>query len=196
MNILNAFDEYPVENFNSLLRAQSNEHGNGDILCRKLKGLNSRNDTSMAFKSTFVIPKSYTFGRGRLEQVKTLAAKFLVNTFDEIKNNLNDAAESLRHRKENKLVLLEIGRNMCKGNNYIIRDLTTWLLHLRSKSISPLQKIMYWRTINQARCYANYMQIASANQKQRETRIQPMKKYNLKFKKLNYVAKSFVKTYL
>ena len=51
---------------------------------------------SMAFKSTFVIPKNYTFGRGRLEEVKTSAAKFLVNTFEEIKNNLNNAAESSR----------------------------------------------------------------------------------------------------
>ena len=96
MNMLNAFDEYPVENFHSLLRAQSNEHDNGDTLCRKAKGLDSRKDASMAFKSTFVIPKNYTFGRGRLEEVKTLAAKFLVNTFEEIKNNLNNAAESSR----------------------------------------------------------------------------------------------------
>ena len=35
--MLNAFDEYPVENFHSLLQAQSHEHDNGDTICRKAK---------------------------------------------------------------------------------------------------------------------------------------------------------------
>ena len=38
MNMLNAFDEYPIENFHSLLRVQTYDHDNGDTLCRKPKG--------------------------------------------------------------------------------------------------------------------------------------------------------------
>ena len=66
------------------------------------------------------------------------------------------------------------------------------ITHLRSKSISPLQKIMYWRTINQARGYANYVQIASANQKQQETKIQSMKKYDLKIRKIKLCCKKLL----
>ena len=65
ISMLNAFDEYPIENFHSFLRAQSNGYDSCDLLCQKAKGLDSSKDSSISFNATFVMPKNYTFQRSR-----------------------------------------------------------------------------------------------------------------------------------
>ena len=40
-----------------------------------------------------MIPKKYTFRRGRLQHLKIVAAKFLTNVLEEIKENPNEAAK-------------------------------------------------------------------------------------------------------
>ena len=102
MNMLNAFDEYPVENFHSLLRAQTFDHDNGDTLCKKAKGLDAKSDVSMSFESTFVIPKNYTFGHKNIDQLKIMAAKFLIDTFQDIKDNLNNATQITRPKRKKR----------------------------------------------------------------------------------------------
>ena len=57
-------------------------------------------------------------------------------------------------------------------------------VHVCLKSMSPLQKFINWRMMNQARGYVNYMQVASANQKQQEIKLRPMKKHSLKIGKV------------
>ena len=91
--MLNAFDEYSVEKFHSLLRAQTYDHDNGDTLCRKAKVLDAKSDVSMSFESTFVIPKNYTFGHKNIDQLKIMAAKFLIDTFQDIKDNLDNTTQ-------------------------------------------------------------------------------------------------------
>ncbi|XP_065061436.1 uncharacterized protein LOC135688497 [Rhopilema esculentum] len=102
MNMLNAFDEYPVENFHSHLRAETQDHDCGDMLRKKAKGLDSRKDASLSFVSTFVVPKKYTFKRGRLEQLKMVAAKFLITVLEDIKDHPNNASEVPRPRGKKK----------------------------------------------------------------------------------------------
>ena len=51
MNSLNAFDEYPVENFHSILRAQTSEADDGELLRRKAKSL----DFSKVFASNLSV---------------------------------------------------------------------------------------------------------------------------------------------
>lgn len=73
--MLNAFYEYPVENFHSILRAQSSEGDSGEMLFKKAKAVDRNKDASMSFSSTFITPKKYTFKRGKLEQLKFSASK-------------------------------------------------------------------------------------------------------------------------
>ena len=77
MNMLDAFDEYPVENFHSILRAQSKESDTGDMLRQKAKATNNNKGSIMSFQSAFVVLKQFTSKRGRLERLKLSAAEFL-----------------------------------------------------------------------------------------------------------------------
>ena len=105
--MLNAFDEYPVENFHSILRAQSSDHDCGDMVRKKAKNVDSRKDASLSFQSTIVIPKKYTFKRGRLEKLKIVAAKFLIVVLQEIKNQPNNASRVPRPKQKPKKLMLE-----------------------------------------------------------------------------------------
>ena len=57
MNMLNAFDEYPVEHFHSILRAHCKESDSGNTLHRKAKAIDSMKESGLSFKSTFATPK-------------------------------------------------------------------------------------------------------------------------------------------
>ena len=96
--MLSAFDEYPVENFHSLLRAKCSDHDSCDILRKKAKEVSSGKDVSSSFQFTYVVPTRYTFSRGRLEYSKVLAAKFLTKVFQTIKDHPHVASKVPRSR--------------------------------------------------------------------------------------------------
>ena len=56
----NAVDEYPVENFHSLLRSQTNQSDDTDLTSRKAKARDSSKATSATFSSSFLTPKNFT----------------------------------------------------------------------------------------------------------------------------------------
>ncbi|XP_065055577.1 uncharacterized protein LOC135684101, partial [Rhopilema esculentum] len=60
LSSLNAFDEYPVENFHSLLRSQTVQSDDAELISRKAKGVDSNKTTSAKFSSAFVRPKNLT----------------------------------------------------------------------------------------------------------------------------------------
>ena len=70
MQNLNAFDEYPVENFHSILPAQTHECDNGELLRQKAKAIDGNKVTAGNFASVFEIPRKYTFKRDKLEDLK------------------------------------------------------------------------------------------------------------------------------
>ena len=53
MQNLNAFDEYPVENFHSILPAQTHECDNGELLRQKAKAIDGNKVTAGNFASVF-----------------------------------------------------------------------------------------------------------------------------------------------
>ena len=61
MEHLNAFDEYPVENFHSHLRAQTRECDNAEILKQKARAMDEMKGVTSSFASTFSVPRKSSF---------------------------------------------------------------------------------------------------------------------------------------
>lgn len=99
---LNAFDEYPVENFHSILRAQTSHSDNGELLRQKARALDSNKATSGNFSSVYAVPKRYAFSRGRLDELKLSAAKFICSILHGIKEHPNSAQEVPRPKRKPK----------------------------------------------------------------------------------------------
>ena len=76
-----AFDEYPVENFHSVLRRRTKETDTADHIALKAKEIDACKNDLNAFQSVFVPPRKFNFSTKRIDQLKTKAAKFLTNKF-------------------------------------------------------------------------------------------------------------------
>ena len=93
MKTLNAFDEYPVENFHSILRSQTSEADSGEVLRKKAKALDFSKVMTSNFSSVFATERKYNYKRNKLEYLKLKAAKFIFNLLSKIKENLNIAEQ-------------------------------------------------------------------------------------------------------
>eukprot|EP00112_Aurelia_sp_Birch-Aquarium-sp1_P024080 Seg745.7 transcript_id=Seg745.7/GoldUCD/mRNA.D3Y31 product="hypothetical protein" protein_id=Seg745.7/GoldUCD/D3Y31 len=96
MQHLNAFDEYPVENFHSVLRAQTNESDSGKLLRQKARSLDGNKASASCFASVFEPPRKFTFKRDKLEDLKLSAAQFICSTLAKIKDNPGSAVKAPR----------------------------------------------------------------------------------------------------
>ena len=67
---LNAFDEYPVENFHSLLRSRTNRADDAELITRKARALDGEKATSAKFTSAFATSKKFNFSSAQLEELK------------------------------------------------------------------------------------------------------------------------------
>ena len=113
MNMLNAFDEYPVEHFHLILRAQCKESDNGDMLRQKATAIDSMKESSSNFRSTYAVPKHHTAIRGRLAKLKLSAAEFLCNVLQEIKDKPHNASVVTRPKgAKKKHQILETSTNI------------------------------------------------------------------------------------
>lgn len=79
-----AFDEYPVENFHSLLRARTRETDTGEQLNLKAKEIDACKHELHLFKSMFVPPRKFSFCQKKITSLKIKAAKFLTTKFESI----------------------------------------------------------------------------------------------------------------
>ena len=102
MNHLNIFDEYPVQNFHSLLRAQTRHNDTREQLHRKAKAIDSSKAILLEFQSIFSAPKNYTFSRSQLQELKLSAAKFLCSILKSIKDTSNSARQTQPPRGKGK----------------------------------------------------------------------------------------------
>ena len=102
MQNLNIFDEYPVENFHSILRAQTNHADSSHTLRQKAKALDGSKVAASNFSSVYAVPKNYTFSRDRLQELKLDAARFICNMLKGIKDHPNSAHQMPRPKGKAK----------------------------------------------------------------------------------------------
>ena len=86
---LNAFDEYPVENFHSILRGRTNSTDTGEQIFLKAREIDICKHELHDFKSWFVPQRTYNFSPKRIKMLKLKAAQFLVGKFATLLNNRN-----------------------------------------------------------------------------------------------------------
>ena len=87
LNSLVAFDEYPVENFHSILIGRTKVTDTGDKIFFKAREIDACKHQLQEFKSWFVPPQKYSFCPGKIKALKVKAAKFLVEKFATLKTS-------------------------------------------------------------------------------------------------------------
>ena len=101
-NYLVTLDEYPVENFHSVLRGRTKETDSADQIAFKAKEIDACKHTLQSFQSAFVPPRKFTFSRKKIDGLKAKAAEFLTNKFETLHDNPNMAAELPRKPRQPK----------------------------------------------------------------------------------------------
>ena len=99
---LPSFDEYPVENFHSVLRKQTKETDTADEISRKAKEIDASKHELQSFQSVFVPQRKFNYSRKRIDSLKVKAAEFLTLKFESIYNNPNMAMELPRAQRQPK----------------------------------------------------------------------------------------------
>ena len=101
---LAAFDEYPVENFHSVLRARTKEGNTAEQISLRAKEIDACKHELHNFKSWFVPPKKFNFSSKRINSLKVKAAKFLTTKFQMIITNPGAATVLPRAPRQRKVV--------------------------------------------------------------------------------------------
>ena len=99
-----AFDEYPEENFHSILRARTNETDSADQIAFKAKEIDACKHELHSFKSVFVPPKRFNYSAKGINILKSKAAEFLATKFKSINNHPNIATQQPRVKRQPKNV--------------------------------------------------------------------------------------------
>lgn len=99
---LAAFDEYPVENFHSLLRARTNATDSAEQISLKAKEIDCCKQEMQSFQSMFVPPKKFHFSQKSISNLKVKAAEFLTKKFEVLHDNPGQAVLLPRVRGQNK----------------------------------------------------------------------------------------------
>ena len=99
---LAAFDEYPVENFHSLLRARTNATDNAEQVSLKAKEIDACKQDMQPFQAMFVPPKKFHFSRKSIAKLKVKAAEFLTTKFGVLHDNPGQAVLLPRVCRQNK----------------------------------------------------------------------------------------------
>ena len=90
---LPAFDEYPVENFHSVLRKHTRETDTADEISRKAKEIDASKHELHSFQSAFVPPRKLNYSRKQINTLKVKAAEFLTLKFESIFTHPNMAVQ-------------------------------------------------------------------------------------------------------
>ena len=101
-NYLVALDEYPVENFHSVLRGRTKETDSPEQIAFKAKEIDACKHMLQSFQSAFVPPRKFTFSRKKIDVLKAKAAEFLTNKFETLHDNPNMAVELPRKPRQAK----------------------------------------------------------------------------------------------
>ena len=101
---LQTVDEYGIENFHSILRAQTNVINTPDEITRKAREISATKDILREFKTQFVPPRTATFSHNQLKELKVKGAHFILETFKSINDNPNQAKMLPRAPRQQKNV--------------------------------------------------------------------------------------------
>ena len=93
-----AFDEYPVENFHSVLRARTKETDTPEQIAFKAKEIEACKHELHSFNSVFVPPRKFNYSSKKINTLKAKAAEFLTSKFESINNQSNVASQQPRVR--------------------------------------------------------------------------------------------------
>ena len=95
-----AFDEYPVENFHSVLQRRTKDTDTADEIAAKAKEIDACKHELHFFQSTFCATKKFNFGSKRINKLKTQAAEFLTLKFELLFIDLNFAVQQPRTKRQ------------------------------------------------------------------------------------------------
>ncbi len=95
---LAAFDEYPVENFLSVLRKRTKETDTADEIASKAKEIDACKHELHSFQSTFVPPRKFNFSSKRINKLKAKAAQFLTIKFESLFTHPNQAQPRVKRQ--------------------------------------------------------------------------------------------------
>ena len=104
LNSLVAFDEYPVENFHSILRGRTKATDTGEQIFFKAREIDACKNQLHEFKSWFVPPRKYTFCPGKIKVLKIKSAKFLVEKFAKLKTSTNHGKMVPKTSRQRKMI--------------------------------------------------------------------------------------------
>ena len=99
---LPAFDEYPIENFHSVLRGRTREFDTGSQINLMAKEIDACKHELHNFKCMFVPPKRFTFSQKKIDNLKVKAAEFLKKKFQTINDDSGKAVELPRARGQRR----------------------------------------------------------------------------------------------
>ena len=97
-----ALDEYPVENFHSVLRARTSPNDTAEQIQKMAKEIDACKKEMQEFQSSFVPPRKFNFSRKRIEKLKTRAAEFLVSKFELIHSTPGKATQQPQQHRQRK----------------------------------------------------------------------------------------------
>ena len=101
-NYLVTLDEYPVENFHSVLRRRTKETDSAERITLKAKEIDTCKHILQSFQSVFVPPRKFNFSQKKIDGLKVNAAEFLTNKFETLHDNPNMAVELPRRPRQPK----------------------------------------------------------------------------------------------
>ena len=92
------FDEYPVENTHSIIRAQTQPSDTAAKLQERAKGIFQSKTKQANFRLNFTPPKHFSFSQQQLKYLKVRCAEFLTNIFIVINDHIGCASSFIRRK--------------------------------------------------------------------------------------------------
>ena len=98
------FDEHAVENFHSVLRAQTTIHDSAERITLAARETDARKRNLSNFQAAFVPKGTQFFGHSSIKRLKMKAAEFLTQKFYNISKNPKSASLVRKPKKPNQRV--------------------------------------------------------------------------------------------
>ena len=121
-----ALDEYPVENFHSVLRARTSVSDTAEQIREKAKEIDACKNEMHEFQLSFVPLRKFNFSRKRINNVKTRAAEFLVGKFKAIHSQPGRATQHAAPAKK-RPYQMALTKSVWQSSGYQ-QSATTWIL--------------------------------------------------------------------
>ncbi|XP_028410469.1 uncharacterized protein LOC114533084 [Dendronephthya gigantea] len=92
------FDEYPVENTHSIIRAQTQPTDTAEKLQQRAKSIFQSKTKQANFRSNFTPPKQFNYSQQQLKYLMVKCAEFLTNIFIAVNNHIGCASSFIKRK--------------------------------------------------------------------------------------------------